>query len=357
MSGNPYKAPLRNANKKLAAILELEEKQAQGIELTPAQVQKVAGGKKLVADIKDLEHKSAVWDAGHSYEPEPEPSKPEPVQKPKKEKKEKQPKEEAQAQPEAEAPIEAVKSAPAPKQEKAPKPKQEKKKAPASQEQELEIDDSCNPYKKTVRNLKKKADDILALEAKVNSGEELNPEQKKKLASKGSAMKSLKDAEAQAKAWNEEQVQLLHEILNPPPVVEAPKKATPEEFSQPKSQKKAEAQKKAESQKKGESQKKAAPAAPAADKPKKEKAPKAPKGSKASPASAIDFDAPIPGELKPYRNKVRNLQKKVTEVENLKAKPANSLTPEQVAKIKNEEAISQELSDAEVMFLSRLASS
>lgn len=340
MSGNPYKAPLRNANKKLAAILELEQKQAQGITLTPAQVQKVAGGKKLVADVKDLEHKCAVWDAGHSYEPEPVPSKPEPVQKPKKEKKEKQPKEEAEVQPEAEAPVEAVKSAPAPKQDKAPKPKQEKK-APASQEQETEIDDSCNPYKKTVRNLKKKVDEILALEAKVNSGEEINPEQKKKLASKGSAVKSLKDAEAQAKAWNEEQVQLLHEILNPPLVVEGPKKATPkdEQYSQPKSQKKA------------------AAAAPAADKPKKEKAPKAPKAPKASSTSVIDFDAPIPAELKPYRNKVRNLQKKVTDLENLKAKPASSLTPEQVAKMKNEEAIRQELSDAEVMFLSRLASS
>jgi|EP00670_Eutreptiella_braarudii_P003593 hypothetical protein len=362
---NPYSKSVRNLKKKLADIIALEEKSASGATLTPEQQAKLATQGKVAAEFAEMEQKHAEWDASHAHvlaAPAPAPAASE-------KKKKSKPKPEAAPTPEPEA-----KSAPA---EKAPKKKEKavEKAAPEPQEQPMEIDDSANPYKKQVRNLRKKMDDILALEQKVNSGAvDPNAEQKKKLQTKSQVAKELKSMEVNAAEWNAEQLRILAEICPPQPAAQsspAKPKPKPKAEKQPKAQ---EAPKAEKAPKEDEAPQAANGKAPKAEKPpkaekapKQEKAPKAEKAPKVEKAPkaekapepvvekpTIDLTAEVPDSVKPYRNKVRNIQKKLTEIQGLKARPASDLTAEQVEKVKGENQLKRDLESAEALFIKML---
>eukprot|EP00668_Euglena_longa_P046104 GGOE01061788.1.p1 GENE.GGOE01061788.1~~GGOE01061788.1.p1 ORF type:complete len:381 (-),score=128.92 GGOE01061788.1:313-1455(-) len=376
-AGNPYANPVRNLSNKLKEISALEGRQAAGETLAPGKLEKVATRARLEKELAEAAAKAEQWEAANA------------------------PAAQATAAPKTKEKPKAADTAEA-AAKKAPKAAPAKA-AAAEPEDPQEIDDSANPYNRQIRNLRKKAKVIQELEAKLKDGTALNDAQKKKLQSKSQVQRELRGFEQQAKEWTASQLKLLAEATGAgqraqrtatpaaPPAKKAAAEAEPKQPPTPAQP--APTTKKAATEPKSppklthqEAPPKPAKEAKAAEAPKPEKMPAEPKPKKETPAETpqpaapaatpkpaapaatpkpaaakdglVDFAEEILEELKPYRNKVRNLQKKLGEIEVLRAKPLAELNPEQQSKLKSAGQLKRDLEHATELYLNkRLASS
>jgi len=253
-----------------------------------------------------------------------------------------------------------------------------------------------NPAAKNARRHRKKLDEILALEAKAKEGAVLNPSQRKKMSTKAQVQKDLKYYEDQARKWLAEQVKLLAELERahtkgkpvppgpakpaaprPPPMEEVvhdkrrreqkgdapaanhdgppsafPAQPTPQPKPKPKPKKALAAPPPDEPEEEAEAEEEAAaPVPPTANGTPTEDHKDVPVTSAARAAllarlpAGLNVDLPTdaPPELKPYRNKVTNLQKKLGDILTLKQKPPGSLTAAEVKKSRSEPEVRQDL--------------
>jgi hypothetical protein len=342
--GNPYKNKIRNLVKKLADIEKLE---SSGAKLDDSQREKVKSKKDVQKELTALETQSAAWEAQQAPPPAA----------PKKEEKKPEPKKAAEPKQAAPAKEEKKAAAPAPpKEEKkaaAPAPaKEEKKAAPAKEAPKKEVKKEepvadlgeANPFRNQVRNTRKKIEAIQALEAKAAAGEKLDEAQRKKVGEKKKLEKELAALEESYNTWTEQQKQALLQTQ------EKVKQSKEKPKEQPKAEAKQEKKPQQQEQKPKaqEPAKKQAEAAPAkkADKPADKPAEKkAPEKAKEPAKKEAPKRTPTEEDLKPYTNKIRNLKKKLDQIELLKKE--KTLDEGQKEKVKQEKSVRKELEEAE----------